>query len=78
MKTNSKVYFLLGTLATLGTVTLAYLAIKDSGKTSQELLDDGKKVFEDTVKKGDKFIEQTVDSIKKEAKSLLRETANTL
>jgi hypothetical protein len=78
MKTSSKVYFALGSLTTLGTITLAYYILKDSDKTPKQLLDEGQKIIKNTARKGDQFFENTIDSIKKETKSLLKDTSNAI
>lgn len=78
MKTSSKAYFALGSLTALGTITLAYYILKDSDKTPKQLLDEGQKIIKNTARKGDQFFENTIDSIKKETKSLLKDTSNAI
>jgi hypothetical protein len=78
MKTSSKLYFVLGALATLGTMTLVYCAIQDTDKSPKELLDDSKKFIKSTVKKGDRLIDKTVDSVEKETKSILKEASKVI
>lgn len=78
MKTSSKLYFVLGALATLGTMTLVYCAIQDTDKSPKELLDDSKKFIKSTVKKGDHLLDKTVDSVEKETKSILKEASNVI
>lgn len=78
MKTSSKLYFVLGALATLGTMTLVYCAIQDTDKSPKELLDDSKKFIKSTVKKGDRLMDKTIDSLEKETKSALKEASNVI
>lgn len=76
MKTSSKLYFALGALTTLGTLTLVYCAIQDTDKSPKELLNDSRKFIKRAVKKGDHLVDETVDSLEKETKSLLKEASN--
>lgn len=76
MKTSSKLYFALGALATLGTLTLVFCAIQDTDKSPKELLNDSKKFIHKTVKRGDHLIDKTLDSIEKESKSALKDASN--
>lgn len=78
MKTSSKLYFALGALATLGTLTLVYCAIQDTDKSPKELLDDSKKFIQKTVKKGDHLIDETIDTIEKGSKSILKDASNVI
>jgi len=78
LKTSSKLYFVLGALATLGTMTLVYCAIQDTDKSPKELLDDSKKFIKSTVKKGDRLMDKTIDSLEKETKSALKEASNVI
>jgi hypothetical protein len=76
LKTSSKLYFVLGALATLGSMTLVYCAIQDTDKSPKELLDDGKKSIKRAVKKGDCLMDKAVDSVEKETNSILKEASN--
>lgn len=78
MKTSSKLYFALGALATLGTLTLVYCAIQDTDKSTKELLNDSKKFIQKTVKKGDHLIDETVDTLEKGTKSILKDASNVI
>lgn len=78
MKTSSTAYFALGTLTTIGTLSLAYYVMKKSDKTPKQLIDEGQKIVKNTARKGDKFFENTIDSIKKESKSVLKDANNAI
>lgn len=78
MKASSKLYFALGALATLGTLTLVYCAIQDTDKSPKELLNDSKKFIQKTVKKGDHLIDETVDTLEKGTKSILKDASNVI
>lgn len=73
MKPSSPIYFALGTLTTLGTISLAYYIMKKSDKTPKQLFDEGQQIIKNTARKGDQFFENTIDSMKKESKSLLKD-----
>ena len=51
MKTSSKLYFVLGALATIGTMTLVYCAIQDTDKSPKEILEDSKKLLKKAIDK---------------------------
>jgi hypothetical protein len=70
MKTSSKVYFVLGALATIGTMSLMYCAIQDTDKSPKQLLRDSKKFVTRTLHRGDHLVKETSDSIMDEAHSL--------
>lgn len=73
MKPSSTAYFALGALTTIGTLSLICCMMKKVDKTPLELLDEGKKIIKNTARKGDQFFENTIDSIKKESKSVLKD-----
>lgn len=75
MKTSSKVFFVLGALSAIGAMSLVYCAIKDTDKSPQELLDDGKKLIKKSAKKATKVIDETADLIEKETKSIMKEAS---
>lgn len=73
MKTSSKVYFVLGALATIGTMSLMYCAIQNSEKSPKQILKDSKKFVKRTLKKGDHLVQETTDAIMDEAHSIAKE-----
>lgn len=78
MKPSSTAYFALGALTTVGTLSLICCMMKKADKTTIELLDEGKKIIRNTSRKGDQFFENTIDSIKKESKSVLKDVNNAI
>jgi len=76
MKTSSKLYFVLGALATIGTMTLVYCAIQDTDKSPKELLEDSKKLIKKSIKKGEHLANEISDSIEKETKTLVQDASN--
>ena len=76
MKTSSKLYFVLGALATIGTMTLVYCAIQDTDKSPKEILEDSKKLLKKTIRKGDHLVNDISDSIEVETKSLIKDASD--
>lgn len=76
MKTSSKLYFVLGALATIGTMTLVYCAIQDTDKSPKELLEDSKKLIKKSIKKGERLANEISDSIEKETKTLVQDASD--
>lgn len=76
MKTSSKLYFVLGALTTIGTMTLVYCAIQDTDKSPKELLIDSKKLIKKTMKKGEHLVNDISDSIEEETKSLIKDASD--
>ncbi len=76
MKTSSKLYFVLGALATVGTMTLVYCAIQDTDKSPKEILEDSKKLLKKTIRKGDHLVNDFSDSIEVETKSLIKDASD--
>lgn len=76
MKTSSKLYFVLGALATVGTMTLVYCAIQDTDKSPKEILEDSKKLLKKTIRKGDHLVNDISDSIEEETKSLIKDASD--
>ena len=76
MKTSSKVYFVLGILATIGTMSLVYCAIQDTDKSPKELLEDSKRLLKKAIKKGDRLMDDTSHSIERETKSFIKEASH--
>ena len=76
MKTSSKLYFVLGALATVGTMTLVYCAIQDTDKSPKRILEDSKKLFKKTIQKGDQLVDDISDSIEYETKSLIKDASD--
>jgi hypothetical protein len=73
MKTSSKVYFILGVFATIGTMSLMYCAIQNTDKSPKQLLGDSKKFVRRTLKKGDHLVHETSDAIMGEAHSIAKD-----
>lgn len=76
MKTSSKLYFVLGTLATIGTMTLVYCAIQDTDKSPKEILEDSKKLLKKAIRKGNHLVNDISDSIEVETKSLIKDASD--
>lgn len=75
MKTSSKLYFVLGALATVGTMTLVYCAIQDTDKSPKEILEDSKRLLKKTIRKGDHLVNNIADSIEEDTKSLIEDAS---
>lgn len=75
MKAKSKGYFVLGILATLGSLTLVYNCMREADKTPKQLMDDSKKFIQRTVKRGDDLVDQAIDSVETEAKAMMNEAS---
>ncbi len=73
MKTSSKVYFVLGALATIGTMSLMYCAIQNTDKSPKQILDDSKKFVKRTLKKGDHLVRETSDAIMDDVNSVVED-----
>lgn len=73
MKTSSKVYFVLGALATIGTMSLMYCAIQNTDKSPKQILDDSKKFVKRTLKKGDHLVHHTSDAIMDDVNSVVED-----
>jgi len=73
MKTSSKVYFVLGALTTIGTMSLMYCAVQNSDKSPEQLLSDSKKFVKRTLKKGDHLVQKTSEAIMDEAHSIAKD-----
>jgi hypothetical protein len=78
MKTSSKVFFILGALTAVGTMTLVCCAIQNSDKSPEKLLKDSKRFIKRSAKKAEHLIDDTTSSIKKEAKSIIKEASELL
>lgn len=76
MKTSSKLYFVLGALATIGTMTLVYCAIQDTDKSPKEFLEDSKKLIKKSIIKGEHLANDISNSIEKETKSLAKDVSD--
>ena len=73
MKTSSKIYFVSGVLATLGALSLVYVAVKDTDKSPKQLLNDGKRFIKRSLRNGDRMIDETLDTIDDEAKAIIQD-----
>ena len=75
MKTSSKVYFVLGALSAIGAIVLINCIIEKSDKSPEKLLKDGKKFIKRSAKRAGHLIDETTDSIKKEANTIIKEAS---
>jgi len=75
MKTSSKVYFVLGALSAIGTMSLIYCAIQDTDKSPKKLLKDYKKIVKKSAKKAGHLADETAKSIIRETKSIIKEAS---
>ena len=73
MKTSSKIYFVSGVLATIGALSLAYVAIKDTDKSPKQLLNDGKRFVKRSIRKGDRMLDETLENLDDEAKAIIKD-----
>jgi hypothetical protein len=73
MKTSSKIYFVSGVLATLGALSLVYVAVKDTDKSPKQILNDGNRFIKRSLRNGDRMIDETLDTINDEANAIIQD-----
>lgn len=73
MKTSSKIYFVSGVLATIGALSLSYVAFKDTDKSPKQLLNDGKRFIKRSIRNGDRMLDETLENLDDEAKAIIKD-----
>ena len=73
MKTSSKIYFVSGVLATIGALSLVYVAFKDTDKSPKQLLNDGKRFIKRSIRNGDRLLDKTLENLDDEAKAIIKD-----
>lgn len=78
MKSHSKLMFTLGILTTITTLCITCMVINRQYSNSTDLLNEGKKRIKHALEQSKSSIDDSVNAIKKDAKSLLNQAAQSI
>lgn len=78
MKSHSKLMFTLGVLTTLTTLCITCMVINHTNTNANDLLIEGKKKIKHALEQSKLSIDDSVNTIKKDTKSLLNQAAQAI